>query len=110
MEKELTKNEAKCSDVKTALKPTTGTKAANSVPSTTCICMHTVGVNSFQNSLIPVNIQYLTRYYIYSHFNVETTNFSITRIEVIHICENYMNPYGGSYTSHKRTVQDTLKA
>lgn len=33
----LTKNDAKCSDVKTALKPTTGTNAANNVPRTTCI-------------------------------------------------------------------------
>lgn len=33
----LTKNDAKCSDVITALKPTTGTKAANKVPRTTCI-------------------------------------------------------------------------
>lgn len=31
-----TKNEAKCSDVITALKPTTGTKDAKSVPKTTC--------------------------------------------------------------------------
>jgi hypothetical protein len=37
--KQLTKNEAKCSDVITALKPTTGTKAAKSVPKTTCIEM-----------------------------------------------------------------------
>ena len=56
MKKELTKNEAKCSDVKTALKPTTGTNAANSVPSTTCISMHT----KFQNSFISAIIQYLT--------------------------------------------------
>lgn len=35
--KELTKNDAKCSDVKTALKPTTGTNAANNVPNTTCM-------------------------------------------------------------------------
>lgn len=34
---ELTKNDAKCSDVMTALKPTTGTNAANNVPKTTCI-------------------------------------------------------------------------
>lgn len=34
---QLTKKEAKCSDVITALKPTTGTKAANNVPKTTCI-------------------------------------------------------------------------
>lgn len=33
----LTKKEAKCSDVMTALNPTTGTKAANNVPKTTCI-------------------------------------------------------------------------
>lgn len=33
---ELTKKEAKCSDVITALKPTTGTNAANNVPKTTC--------------------------------------------------------------------------
>lgn len=32
-----TKNDAKCSDVITALKPTTGTKEARSVPKTTCI-------------------------------------------------------------------------
>lgn len=56
MKKELTKNEAKCSDVRTALKPTTGTKAANSVPSTTCIRIHTICVNNFQNSLIPASI------------------------------------------------------
>lgn len=31
-----TRNDAKCSDVITALKPTTGTKAARSVPSITC--------------------------------------------------------------------------
>lgn len=33
----LTRNEAKCSDVMTALKPTTGTRAANNVPRTTYI-------------------------------------------------------------------------
>jgi hypothetical protein len=32
-----TRNDAKCSDVITALKPTTGTNAARTVPSTTCI-------------------------------------------------------------------------
>lgn len=37
MDVELTKNDAKCSDVMTALKPTTGTNAANNVPKTTCI-------------------------------------------------------------------------
>jgi hypothetical protein len=31
-----TRNDAKCSDVITALKPTTGTNAARSVPRTTC--------------------------------------------------------------------------
>ena len=31
-----TRNDAKCSDVNTALKPTTGTKAARSVPNITC--------------------------------------------------------------------------
>lgn len=30
----LTKNDAKCSDVRTALKPTTGTNAASNVPKT----------------------------------------------------------------------------
>ena len=34
---QLTKNDAKCSDVMTALKPTTGTKAASNVPKTTWI-------------------------------------------------------------------------
>lgn len=33
----LTKNDAKCSDVITALNPTTGTRAANNVPKTTCM-------------------------------------------------------------------------
>lgn len=33
----LTRKDAKCSDVITALNPTTGTKAAKSVPKTTCI-------------------------------------------------------------------------
>lgn len=32
----LTKKDAKCSDVITALNPTTGTKEANKVPKTTC--------------------------------------------------------------------------
>jgi len=35
--RKLTKNDAKCSDVMTALNPTTGTNAANNVPKTTCI-------------------------------------------------------------------------
>lgn len=35
-EQKITRNDAKCSDVMTALKPTTGTRAANSVPNTTC--------------------------------------------------------------------------
>lgn len=34
---ELTKKDAKCSDVMTALNPTTGTNAASNVPKTTCI-------------------------------------------------------------------------
>jgi hypothetical protein len=34
--RQLTKNDAKCSDVMTALNPTTGTNAANNVPKITC--------------------------------------------------------------------------
>jgi hypothetical protein len=37
---ESTRNDAKCSEVITALKPTTGTKAARSVPSITCKMIH----------------------------------------------------------------------
>lgn len=36
-ELKLTKNDAKCSEVITALNPTTGTNEANNVPNTTCI-------------------------------------------------------------------------
>jgi hypothetical protein len=35
--RKLTRSDAKCSDVMTALNPTTGTNAANNVPKTTCI-------------------------------------------------------------------------
>ena len=34
--RQLTKNDAKCSDVMTALNPTTGTNEANNVPKITC--------------------------------------------------------------------------
>lgn len=36
IEEKLTKKDAKCSDVITALNPTTGTNEANNVPKTTC--------------------------------------------------------------------------
>lgn len=40
IKKRPTRNDAKCSDVMTALKPTTGTRAARRVPNTTCNHIH----------------------------------------------------------------------
>jgi hypothetical protein len=42
-----TRNDAKCSEVITALKPTTGTNAARSVPSITCKMIHGSGKLQF---------------------------------------------------------------
>ena len=42
-----TRNDAKCSEVITALKPTTGTNAARSVPSITCKMIHESGKLQF---------------------------------------------------------------
>lgn len=47
----LTKNDAKCSDVRTALKPTTGTNAASNVPKTTCAWDNNKSYNEYKSEL-----------------------------------------------------------
>lgn len=47
-----TRNDAKCSEVITALKPTTGTNAARSVPSITCKIIHGSGKLQFQTNTL----------------------------------------------------------